>query len=103
MTDQEQTPEAAPAPAVAIPDNEKLSLADLNTMIQIINVCGTRGAIRANEMSAVGALHNKLQSFLIQAGILNPDGSPKQAPAADATEAEGDTEAAPAAEAATAE
>jgi len=89
MTDENQNapaPEAAAPESTAIPE-AKLSLNDLNTMMQIINVCSGRGAIRANEMAAVGALHAKLTQFLVAAGVLNADGSAAK-PAASAPAAE---------------
>ena len=39
-------------------------LTDLRNLSTIMDVASTRGAFRANEMAMVGALYNKLQSFL---------------------------------------
>ena len=43
---------------------ESLNLNDLKLMAQIIKVVSARGAIQAEEMTAVGNLYNKLISFI---------------------------------------
>jgi hypothetical protein len=43
-----------------------LSLNDLKVCLQIIDVCSQRGAFKAGEFTAVGALHQKLTVFLAQ-------------------------------------
>ena len=45
-----------------------LGLNDLALMANVIQVTADRGAIKANEMTAVGALYNKLVSF-VQANV----------------------------------
>ena len=45
-------------------NQESLNLNDLKMMAQIIKVVSNRGAIQAEEMTAVGALYNKLVSFI---------------------------------------
>ena len=45
-----------------------LGLNDLALMANVIQVTSDRGAIKANEMSAVGALYNKLVAF-VQANV----------------------------------
>lgn len=66
MTEQtkEQTQEAVPETAQA-PDND-LTINDLNSMKQIIDIASSRGAFKANEMEAVGKVYNKLSNFLAQ-------------------------------------
>ena len=54
---------AAPAPA--------LGVNDLKLMANINEVVSNRGAIKANEMAAVGTLYNNLMSFLIAKGAVN--------------------------------
>ena len=54
--DETAAPEAPSAPT--------LGLNDLALMANVIQVTSDRGAIKANEMSAVGALYNKLVSFV---------------------------------------
>lgn len=40
---------------------------DLRTMLNLINVFVARGAIKPNELTTVGELHDKLTSFLATA------------------------------------
>ena len=56
MTDQ-QTQQEAPV---------TVSLGDIATVVQIIDVVSRRGGIQGNEMAGVGALRNKLELFLNQ-------------------------------------
>ena len=68
MSEEENMPaetaeSAAPAPA--------LGVNDLKLMANIIEVVSNRGAIKANEMAAVGTLYNNLMSFLIANGAVN--------------------------------
>jgi len=64
--DQGQVQQGAPvgggeAPAQATPE---LSIADLTNLRSVIDVAAQRGAFRAAEMEAVGAVFNKLNKFL---------------------------------------
>ena len=45
-----------------------LNLVDLRSFCQIIEVCTTRGAFRADELASVGALYDKTMAFLKQSG-----------------------------------
>ena len=58
-------------PEVQQPAGPQLTLQDLGLALQTIQVTAQRGAIRADEMSAVGALHDKLLAFLQASGALN--------------------------------
>ena len=60
---QEGTTEAPQAPS--------LGVNDLKVMANIIEVVSNRGAIRANEMAAVGNVYNILMNFLIANGAVN--------------------------------
>ena len=48
-----------------------LGVNDLKLMANIIEVVSNRGAIKANEMAAVGSLYNNLMNFLIANGAVN--------------------------------
>jgi hypothetical protein len=64
MTEQvteQTTTEAAQQPAKAAPD---LNLNDLTAMRNLIDVVTQRGAFKANELSSVGVLFDKLNAFL---------------------------------------
>jgi hypothetical protein len=45
-------------------DNTQITIADLNTLKNIIDLASTRGAFRAAEMKEIGEVYNKLSSFL---------------------------------------
>jgi hypothetical protein len=59
--DQGQAPQA---PADAQAPTPELSIADLTNLRSVIDVAAQRGAFRAAEMEAVGAVFNKLNKFL---------------------------------------
>lgn len=55
----------APTDAVAEAAQEVgLSLQDISACVQVIDVVSNRGAIQGNELTAVGALRDKLVGFL---------------------------------------
>lgn len=58
------------------PDTPSLALADLVLLLNLIRVTSERGAIKAEELSAVGAVYDKLLKFLEASGAIN-----KQTPA----------------------
>lgn len=62
-----QTPEA---PAVEQPATPSLQLSDLVLALQTIQAAAQRGAIRADEMSAIGGLHDRLFAFLEAQGAI---------------------------------
>jgi len=45
-------------------ENTQLTLADLASIQNIIEAATTRGAFKANELSQVGAVYDKLSTFL---------------------------------------
>ena len=63
-TPAEGTTEAPQAPS--------LGVNDLKVMANIIEGVSNRGAIRANEMAAVGNVYNILMNFLIANGAVKP-------------------------------
>ena len=69
MSDQET--EATVAEATEAPAAPTLGLNDLALMANVIQVTADRGAIKANEMTAVGALYNKIVSF-VNANVPQP-------------------------------
>lgn len=58
------------------PEQPSLSLNDLVLLLNLVRVTSERGAIKADELSAVGAVYDKLFKFLEASGAIN-----KQAPA----------------------
>lgn len=67
-TEQTQTPEQDQAQ----PEAPSLQLADMVLMLKVIQATAQRGAIRAEEMAEVGALHNQLVKFLTATGAIQP-------------------------------
>lgn len=55
----------------ATPASPALGVQDLLLMFQIIQVVAQRGSFRADEMSNVGGLHDRLKAFLTNAGLLS--------------------------------
>ena len=58
------------------PEQPSLQLADMVLMLKLIQTVAPRGAIRAEEMAEVGALHNKLVAFLTATGAIQPTPTP---------------------------
>lgn len=46
------------------PQAESISLNDLASLMQVVELASTRGAFRASELSTVGALFDRLNGFL---------------------------------------
>lgn len=67
MEQETQTPEAP-----------SLALTDLVLLLNLVRVAADRGAIKAEEMSAVGTVYEKLVKFLTASGALK---SAEEAPA----------------------
>jgi len=44
--------------------NVELTVNDLNALKQIIDVASSRGAFKPNEMTTIGTVYNKLETFL---------------------------------------
>tara|TARA_B100001057_G_scaffold167623_1_gene168343 strand:+ start:506 stop:826 length:321 start_codon:yes stop_codon:yes gene_type:complete len=62
---QKATQEApATAPAESPAEAPQLSIADLQALLNVIDVASSRGAFRANELTNVGGVADKLTKFL---------------------------------------
>lgn len=59
---QEKTETAPSAEASVTP--ESISLQDLQVLLQIVDLASSRGAFRGAELTQVGAIFDKLNSFL---------------------------------------
>jgi len=67
------------------PKSPNLNIADLVNVLQVFRTCAQRGAFRADEMSSVGGLYDRLQDFLVATGavkLTDGDGDTAQQPAA---------------------
>jgi hypothetical protein len=63
MDDQEQ---------ITTPEAPNLALSDLALLLNLVRATAERGAIKAEEMTAVGAVYEKLFKFLQASGALTP-------------------------------
>ena len=62
-----KTETASKAPASAAPaeaEAPSLGVQDLQNAAQIIDIAMSRGAFRANEAAQVGAVYNKIETFI---------------------------------------
>lgn len=57
--------------------NPQLSLQDIATMVQIVDICSRRGGFEGQELEAVGGLRNRIVRFLNAAAP--KDGAPEGA------------------------
>ena len=69
MSEDNTTP-AEETTTTEAPAAPQLGVNDLKLMANIIEVVSNRGAIKANEMAAVGSLYNNLMNFLIANGAV---------------------------------
>ena len=70
MEQETQTPEAP-----------SLALTELVLLLNLVRVAADRGALKAEEMSAVGAVYEKLVKFLTASGALKSAEAPAETPA----------------------
>ncbi len=68
---QAEPVQEATAPA-AQQEQPSLNLQDLILVAQIIQICSSRGAFKADELANVGTLYTKLIAFLQSTGALTP-------------------------------
>lgn len=54
----------AQAPEAGVNEDAQLTIVDLQTLAQAIDIASRRGAFGASEMGDVGAVYNKLTTFL---------------------------------------
>jgi len=71
MSDEQiQDATLAQPEAPAQPAGPSLSLQDLVLALQTIQACAQRGAVRAEEMTTVGGLYDRMFSFLEAQGVI---------------------------------
>ena len=58
------TTEAGVAPTPPPGQEAGLSLSDLASVVQLIDVCSRRGAFEGAELAAIGGLRNRISDFL---------------------------------------
>ena len=81
MTEEVNAPEGAQEEQQA----PNLSLQDIATMVQIIDIVSRRGGFEGQELEAVGGLRNRVVAFLNAAAPKGeaPEGAVPEAPAGD--------------------
>ena len=89
MTEEVMAPEGAEEQAAP-----QLSLQDIATMVQIIDIVSRRGGFEGQELEAVGGLRNRVVAFLNAAAPKGeaPEGAVPEAPAGDDLPEEVDAE-----------
>jgi hypothetical protein len=70
-------------------DDKQITIADLDTIKNIIDLACTRGAFRGAEVSQVGAVYDKLSLFL-QAVIAQAQAQSQESNTADANTTQGE-------------
>jgi hypothetical protein len=50
-------------------DNNNLTIEDIKSIVNIIELCSQRGAFRITEFKAIGEFHERLSSFLQKKNI----------------------------------
>ena len=61
----------------AEPENRPgLNIQDLVNVLRVINTCTQRGAFRAEELSGVGGLYDRLSAFVKSTGAATPAEEP---------------------------
>ena len=86
-TQVEEAQVDVPAPVADDQEPVNITIADLQGLVNLIDVASSRGAFRGAELAAVGTLYTKLATFLqqilgAQQAEVNPD-----SPVADGTDA----------------
>ena len=67
---------APTAPSTPSVDSTGLTIQDLSLVLQIIQVSSARGAFRAEELSAIGGLHDRIFKFLEASGAISKTPGP---------------------------
>ena len=65
------------------PEQPNIALSDLVLLLNLIRVTSERGAIKAEELSAVGTVYDKLYKFLEASGALSKPTSQANPPGTD--------------------
>jgi hypothetical protein len=86
MTEQTTTP----TPAESAPAAPGLTVQDLLLTLQVVQVAASRGAFKADELSNVGGLYDRLFKFLEATGAIQskpvevtPESAPTEEPVAE--------------------
>ena len=67
MSEEQTTDQTAPTEA---PASAQLQLADLVVCVQLVQLASTRGAFKAEEFTQIGAVYDRLVTFLRDSGAI---------------------------------
>ena len=81
MTDATQT-----QPTEQAPQTPGLTVQDLILTLQVIQVASSRGAFKADELSAIGGLHDRVFKFLESTGAITANPPAAATPTPEVTE-----------------
>ena len=64
-----------------VPQGQGLNLSDIRACVSIIDIVTKRGAFEGSELADVGAVRNRIDSFLAKAAAAQEAANPTEAPA----------------------
>lgn len=79
MTKNQKAPESSEPTAPMSPEAGQtgLTIQDLTLVLQVINLTAARGAFKADELTTVGGLHDRIYRFLDSVGaVAKPTAEP---------------------------
>jgi len=83
MTEENTQTTEQPTPP---PGDSNITINDMIVLKNMVEICSARGAFKADEMSTVGGVYNKLADFIKSVMPAQPEaGTGNTAPATDAT------------------
>ena len=92
VTNVEEQVEEQAIPEAGQDVPESISLVDLQTLLQIVDLASQRGAFRGAEMTQVGAIFDKLNAFLSYVAAQQEANAEANAEEGDSEEAEASAE-----------
>jgi hypothetical protein len=92
VTNVEEQVEEQAIPEAGQDVPESISLVDLQTLLQIVDLASQRGAFRGAEMTQVGAIFDKLNAFLSYVAAQQEANAEANAEDGDSEEAEASAE-----------
>lgn len=91
MTDEAIKTAAEAAAPTATTDQAGLTINDLTLTLQVIQVATSRGAFKADELTPIGGLYDRLFKFLEGAGAISTTPETPESPVTEVSENEART------------
>lgn len=76
MTENQNTTQTPSEPMSPEVGQTGLTIQDLNLVLQVINLTAARGAFKADELTTVGGLHDRIYKFLDSVGAIAKNTAP---------------------------